>query len=291
MAAETEGLLGNLAQAACEPRQATEHYRRAVEHARRAGDVLLASLFTGYLASVCHEEGDLEAAIAGYDEALPEVEAAGAARHLALFTAAKSAALAARGERGDARALVERLAERDDVALTAAIACFKAVWHLAEARVAHATGEHETARWHREAAADAAPPDAVAAHDDVAIATRVLDAAVAEATRVRPILQLGPGCVWMNAPGHARVDLTGRDAPRRILAALVEALQRPCASVTTDSLLEAGWPGERILPDAARGRLKTAVWTLRRAGLADFLQTAPRGYRLSPDLAVEFDPD
>jgi DNA-binding SARP family transcriptional activator len=51
-------------------------------------------------------------------------------------------------------------------------------------------------------------------------------------------------------------------------------------------LLEAGWPGERMRPDAATKRLHTAIWTLRSVGLEPFLLTEGEGYLLDPRTAL-----
>ena len=48
----------------------------------------------------------------------------------------------------------------------------------------------------------------------------------------------------------------------------------------------AGWPGERMSVESARGRLYVAIYTLRRMGFDDVMERVDDGYRLHPDLKV-----
>jgi predicted ATPase len=81
---------------------------------------------------------------------------------------------------------------------------------------------------------------------------------------------------WFVA-GDKRVDLGRRGSLRRILAALLSA--KTCSR---DELLANGWPGERLLHDAASKRLRVAVATLRSLGLRDAILTRDEGYALDP---------
>jgi hypothetical protein len=53
-----------------------------------------------------------------------------------------------------------------------------------------------------------------------------------------------------------------------------------------DALLEAGWPGERVLAEAGATRVRVAIATLRSLGLGDVLQTRDDGYLLDPDVGI-----
>ena len=61
---------------------------------------------------------------------------------------------------------------------------------------------------------------------------------------------------------------------------------RKMAAVIADAVLaerpEAGWPGERTLPEAGANRVYSAVRDLRKLGLRDVLVRADDGYRLDP---------
>ena len=56
--------------------------------------------------------------------------------------------------------------------------------------------------------------------------------------------------------------------------------------LTFDELIAAGWPGERIGAEAARKRLRTAIWTLRKMGLEPILLTRDDGYLIDPTVVV-----
>jgi hypothetical protein len=88
-------------------------------------------------------------------------------------------------------------------------------------------------------------------------------------------------------PDGSPVDLTRHALLGRILWRLAEARQSdPGEPLDTEAVLEAGWPGDRILPDAAKNRVYVAINRLRRAGLADLLQTRDGGYLLDPSVPV-----
>ena len=89
---------------------------------------------------------------------------------------------------------------------------------------------------------------------------------------------------WLD---EAHADLKRRNAPRRILRSLVAArVDQPGVAISRDVLIVAGWPNEKMLPDAADKRLRTAIWTLRKAGLEEALLTRDDGYLLDPALPI-----
>lgn len=83
---------------------------------------------------------------------------------------------------------------------------------------------------------------------------------------------------WFCAPCGKRTDLSRRVAPSRVLARL---LVDPDVPVSSEALIQAGWPGEVIAEGAAKNRLYVAIHTLRKAGLPVISEG---GYRL--DVAV-----
>jgi hypothetical protein len=54
-----------------------------------------------------------------------------------------------------------------------------------------------------------------------------------------------------------------------------------------ETLVTAGWPGERMLVRAGATRVYTAIASLRRLGLRDVLLSAEHGYLLAPGLPLE----
>ncbi|MEM1034681.1 MAG: tetratricopeptide repeat protein [Myxococcota bacterium] len=90
-----------------------------------------------------------------------------------------------------------------------------------------------------------------------------------------------------SAPGEEAVDLSTRAAPRRILKALADHRElQPGVALSTEVLQSAGWPGERLLPEAGKSRVYTAVATLRRMGLKRFLIRRDDGYLLDPEVPL-----
>ena len=84
-------------------------------------------------------------------------------------------------------------------------------------------------------------------------------------------------------PDGRAVDLSRRKNVRSLLVALARArLDSPGAIVSAEALLEAGWAGERMRPEAATKRLHTAIWTLRSLGFEAVLLTEEDGYLLDP---------
>ena len=108
---------------------------------------------------------------------------------------------------------------------------------------------------------------------------------VAEAQPAR--LRLGEDGAWFAVSPNASVSLTRRQGLRRILLRLVEQHRtRPGTPVSRDALLAAGWPGERIQPEAGADRVRVAIFTLRKLGLGELLRTGDDGYLLDQALSV-----
>lgn len=87
-----------------------------------------------------------------------------------------------------------------------------------------------------------------------------------------------------------RVDLTRKRSARSILRELVAVRQRaPGVALGTEALFAVGWPGQRVRSESVAGRVYTAIWALRSAGLGDALLRTPDGYLLDPaaDLIID----
>jgi predicted ATPase len=88
-------------------------------------------------------------------------------------------------------------------------------------------------------------------------------------------------------PHGTLVSLATRRAPRLILQALADARDKDSTrAMTGDDLLDAGWPGERVHPEAGAARVYTAVATLRRMGLRGVLIRRDDGYLLDPRIEL-----
>lgn len=103
-----------------------------------------------------------------------------------------------------------------------------------------------------------------------------------------PDLRCSPDGSWFQVVDGARISLERRLHNRLVFAALLEAW-RHGTPTDVDALLEAGWPGERVVPTAGAARVYTAIATLRRQGLAPFIVKLPDGYTLAPTTRIQFE--
>jgi len=92
---------------------------------------------------------------------------------------------------------------------------------------------------------------------------------------------------WFRPPHGVRIDLSRRGSMPRILDALAHhRFHTPGVSLSAAELTERGWPGVRILPQAAAKRFYMAIFTLRQLGLRDVLLSRDNGYLLDPDVPL-----
>jgi hypothetical protein len=104
-------------------------------------------------------------------------------------------------------------------------------------------------------------------------------------------LVIGEGGRWFQPSGGMRINLGRRGPLRRILLSLAEhRLSNPGIGLKVSALVEAGWPGERMLYKAGIARAYTTIQRLRNLGLQRVLITADDGYLLSPTLPVQIEP-
>ncbi len=83
------------------------------------------------------------------------------------------------------------------------------------------------------------------------------------------------------------LDLTRRRALRGVLLCLCERrLATPGKPVSVPELLEAGWPGERMLFDSGARRLYVTINRLRNLGLGNLVLTVGDGYMIAPGVNV-----
>jgi hypothetical protein len=90
--------------------------------------------------------------------------------------------------------------------------------------------------------------------------------------------------------GDRELDLTRRRVPRELWRTLVTRHTTGQAPASVPELVQAIWPGERILADAAAARVYAAIRWLRRQGLEGVLLTRGDGYGLTPDATVRLVP-
>jgi hypothetical protein len=129
--------------------------------------------------------------------------------------------------------------------------------------------------------------EAVATSFEARFALRIARRMLVRATTVSK-LRVDRQGAWFEVDGGKRVELGRRGALRRILAALAakRALE-PERGLKQSDLAIIGWPGERVLVDAASTRVRVAIATLRQLGLRSHLLTSDEGYLL--DDAAQFE--
>ncbi|MCB9760803.1 MAG: MerR family DNA-binding transcriptional regulator [Alphaproteobacteria bacterium] len=116
--------------------------------------------------------------------------------------------------------------------------------------------------------------------------TRLIQRAAAGQPAERA-LQLSADGVRFRMGAAPEQDLSRRKAPARLLAGLARARARtPGRVLEVEELVALGWPGERMRPGSAAQRVRTAIWTLRRLGLEEALETLDGGYRMAPGLRL-----
>jgi len=133
-------------------------------------------------------------------------------------------------------------------------------------------------------ALDAQPwrcPPAWIQHNPIRICLLLLQAPKREA----PVLALSADARIVVLPDGTEHDFSRR-GPLRLIALELAKRSQLDEVMTVDDVIEAGWPGEVILPDAARLRVYTTIKRMRNIGFSDLIETTDEGYRLSPGLNV-----
>lgn len=128
---------------------------------------------------------------------------------------------------------------------------------------------------------------------EVRCAVRLLEAALAKldegvGAASRNALVVGPGGLWFKPPrAKESVRLHRRRALQRIVHCLAEhRLDSPGEAASIGRLVEQGWPGEKVLPEAGTERVYNAVATLRSLGLRKLLLQRDDGYLLDPTIEI-----
>lgn len=252
--------LGELAQRDGALTLAAEHLGRAVQLLRDLADPRYAGVYTFVLGTVQHERGLLDEAGALYAAAIEDLRDTHVPHVEGLARGARAALFARLGRASEAEA---------ELALADGLLARAPVPDLREALALHRGWSLpvEARRALLEAHGAATTPGA-------GLARRLLRASLELSS---PRLKVAPDGRGFNLDGRV-VDLSRRGPLARVLAALVAAWPDPAAR---DALVASGWPGEQIHPEAASKRLRVAITTLRKLGLAPVLRTRDDGYVLT----------
>ncbi|WP_437753724.1 ATP-binding protein [Sorangium sp. So ce1389] len=292
------------------PAQARRRYERAAAILGEVGDLRLLAITLGNLGALHHEEGRLAEARACHGRAVALLREVGDRRSEAIALCRLGAALASLEEVEEARRalapaerLLAQLGDEPDVELARVASGFV---DLALAQAARRAGRGDEAAAHagaarrriaraREGGAEGAPSSA-SRSDDVRLLLRILERSLAalglpegrgEGEGGERELLLTEGARFCRPPGGGWRDLRERHAARRLLLALAEQQRRaPGRGLSLAALKEAGWPGERILPEAAANRIYVAMNQLRKLGLKPWLRRDGEGYLLDPALPI-----
>ncbi len=241
---------------------------------RAIGDTHTEGIVLGYLGHVALEQGALADAEGSYRDARVKLADVGDRGSEAMVTAAAGLVDLALGRAASARESFARarvLLDGDGrAARSEALAIFESV--LAPA------GE---------------PPPADGTSEEVRFAKRVV-AKVRSAREPRRRsrsttsdrkLVLDAKGSWLRTPSGEVVKLAAGGALRAIVSRLAhDRVRYPGRPITLGTLVRVGWPGETILPAAAKNRLHVTIARLRRAGLDGILLHDDEGYFLDPTL-------
>lgn len=104
------------------------------------------------------------------------------------------------------------------------------------------------------------------------------------APEARLRLRVASDGTWFARDDGPRVSVHPRRTLVRVLRALVEHhCARRSAPLSTADLIEAAWPGERLVGESGPTRVYVALSSLRRIGLRDAIARQGDGYRLGGD--------
>jgi tetratricopeptide (TPR) repeat protein len=286
---------------------ALNRYERARTLLERAGDARLLGITLGNIGALHHDRDDLEAARRTFEEAREALGPTGDRASMALTEARLAAVLADAGQVPEAQTRASSAMKAADAAGDA-LARASAELAMAFLEVARARDETNDARAagarlaraRRLAEAVRTPaepgaPSPVELSDDVRGAMRRLERSLvrasegldAEPVHERDALVVSRDGAWFRPPGGAWQDLEVHRAQRAVLGALVDQHRlAPGLPLTVEALVRAGWPGERVQPQAAKNRLHVTLSKLRKRGLTGHLERDGTGYRLTPALRV-----
>jgi predicted ATPase len=282
--------------------EADDHFSRAEAELHVAEDRRLLGIVRGNRGAMAFERGDIDRARIELSRAIIDLAELGDLSSQALCLARKAAVdavLSAGGDFSAYTAAAERLIdpEEDPLALMA-VRLFGVLADLS----ASAPVSAEVVRRVRARMAEARAPLETGASladlsDDIRAALRLLERQLALVEPLGALLEeapadallVGPDAQWFRVPNGISQSLAAHGPVRRILLALVrEHASEAQKSLDLDALRDAGWPSERMSPDAATNRVHVALAELRRRGLRTLLKRTSGGYALSPALPIHF---
>ncbi len=282
---------------------AEQHLQRAEDGFHQTADLAGIARVRHVRGLIAQERGDFDAAELAFNVALRDHQASGADRFAAIAIFDLGALLLERGRVGAARRTLHQAlhalqysGDRRQVGLTHALLGICAsedgdsatAWSESQkARESLDRGDtqaNETLGLYAAHLAGAPVPSQTTDSDEARYAKRLIESIVHRA-HTRVIIREDGGMIEHPTRGRCEVR---SDAARRILASLVDALERgPTPSVHRDALIRAGWPDRRRVDTTSRNRFNVELSRLRKSGLHDQLQRSGDGYHLTGPLLVE----
>lgn len=246
-------------------------YRRVVERFAAMGELRFLAYYRYYLAMLHLERDEPDAALGLLGDARTALAGVGDRRYVALCRCAEAAAVIRAGEdpAPPLRAAEEALQAVHDPLLASLIDLPRGAAALGTPGAAAALARL------------AARPG-----DDAQLAARVLRAWMGLDEAEARMWRVAADGSWFQPPGGERVTLTHRPTLARLLAVLLAAPE----GATRAELVEATWPGERLVPQSAGNRLRVAVSTLRSFGLEPLIERTAAGYRLAREAGIQTRP-
>ncbi len=99
-----------------------------------------------------------------------------------------------------------------------------------------------------------------------------------------------PSGAWFRVDDGPRVHCQTRKTVSALLVKLAsEAIQSAGTPVSRNEIMDAVWPGEKVLQASAKNRVAVLVTTLRGLGLRSVLLNGNAGYYLDPCVRVHWD--
>jgi predicted ATPase len=234
-----------------------------------------------YLGILAWERSDLKEARSRLEDALGLYRSLGDARYAGLASAALGAIDADEGYVAAAESRFAALPESDGLPLSRAIEIYRLHLDLAEARRAEAAGRTADAERRRKRVRQLLTEEP--SDYDSRIARRLCLGVMTHGAEALEVRSSGSTCRL----GQTVIELGKHQAARAVLIALVRGrLDCPARPLAWSELVGVGWPSERMLPAAAKNRLKVTVAWLRKAGFRDLIQSDERGYWLRPNTRV-----
>lgn len=277
--------------------QAQAQFLESYETAARFGFDRQMALSSGYLASVSHFFGELEAAHGGYSDALRMLSKSWADPLTeGLLHSVRAVADAQQGREAAARQGLEAGRERLEKADDAFVLMAHDV-HLLHVQLVLGDLKEEPASKAvtqivgkaEELAKTAAPPIRLhqVHHAETLFLTSLnqAPAPAAASPSVEP-LRIEPNRVVLS-DGRI-IDLRRRPTARRILALLGRRrVESPGQPVEVSAIFEAGWPGDQVKEPYRSNRVYVTMTRLRGAGLDPYLAHDGEGYLLLPEHPIE----